>query len=485
MNKIIIVASDTKLIQALRESAPAKGFKIVDVLKDKDALFDDLEKYSKLNDMPDTLFVTDGFDPTSKIPTWQTLIEIKEKYPKLKVAFATGDIDKSDSERMYSLAQLVKAGIYDLIVGSSVEKNEVFDFLKLDHKLEDVSGILVYDKEINNKTFDSNLGINNVVLISSMKPGSGKTFLATNLAVAIAKFGQNKRLENGQLIRPRVAIVDADMLNFSVMTALRLDDKDKNMITALNQIRRYVTSSGKYSIKEEDQKDIVRLVRSCMVGYKGIPNLWCIGAPETDFETLNKISPAHFLFLIECLINAFDIIIIDSNSSFDHQTTAAAFEVASNIYLTLDLDYNNIQNNIRYYKKLQEMGYEQKLHYILNKDLPLDVKVSYLSDISYDLMELNRNGIMIDFRIPQVSAAKIKALDYGAKLLIDDRSPDTKAAREAVLEVANDIWKIDYRSVEEAFAIEEIYEEDIEEVNKKKIFNASKLVSNVKDILNK
>ena len=56
-------------------------------------------------------------------------------------------------------------------------------------------------------------------MISSIKPGCGKSFVSTNVATAIAKFGDKK---DGR--QPRVCILEADLQTLSVGTLLSLED---------------------------------------------------------------------------------------------------------------------------------------------------------------------------------------------------------------------------------------------------------------------
>lgn len=475
MKKIILITNNMNLSDALRSHGPDRGYQVLATLTSKGTLINDIFGMEAAGNMPELAIVTEGFDPSNGTPTWELVLKIKQTFPALRIVYATGPVEASDHSRLRVLARLVRGGVYDILTGSRVDEDTLYAMMDEPRSFEDVAFYLEYERE--GEGFDGSKGYSNVILISSMKPGSGKTFLATNLAVAIAKYGQFKRSTEGQLIKPRVAIVDGDLLNLSVGSMLRVDNYDKNMLTALNQIKKYVSKDGVYSLNDDELTNIKNFVRGCLTRHKEIDNLYCMVAPASDLNVLGDIYPVHFFFLMEQLVRAFDVIIVDSNSAFDHQTTAALFELASEIYLLMDLDYNNLQNNVRYADKLEELHYDHKTHYIINKDLPMDVLASCVTDLSYDLQMIQDQGIVIEHRIPMVNSAKIKALDYNAELLIDDETSKTEAARIAILEVANDIWKIDKHRLEAK-------EDDTEDVKISKASLLDKLSDKIVDVLN-
>lgn len=472
MKKVILVTNNLTMIESFKANGPKHGYQLLSTLNNKSTLFNDIKMLEQANNLPDIMIVTEGFDNRYQTPTWEILIKIKKAIPSLRIVYAVGPVETTDLPKMNILAQLVKADIYDILVGNQIEEETLFSVMDKPFTFEQVCSVLNYE----NKTseFDPSKGYGNVILVSSIKPGSGKTFFATNLAISIAKYGQSKRLADGTLTKPKVAIVDGDLLNLSVGPMLRVDNYDKNMFTALGQIRKFVSDDGVYTATDEELANIKTFVRGCLTRRKDIDNLYCMVASDPNIRSLMDISPAHFFFLMECLIKAFDVIIVDSNSSFDHQTTAALFEMASRIYLLMDMDYNNIQNNLRYTKKLAALGYEQKLHYIINKDLPFEVQEKCFTDLDYDLSILQSEGIVIDHRIPLVDAAKMKSLDYNAQMLVLDDDKSTENARVAIHEIANDIWKIDVSK----------FEDNVSDVKNSRSEMIKKLSNKIKNELN-
>ena len=162
-----------------------------------------------------------------------------------------------------------------------------------------------------------------------------------------------------------------------------------------------------------------------------------------SFDDLASIQPEHFKFLLESVYSAFDVVIVDMNSSLEHRTTHAIFEEAGRVYFLLDPDYNNIKNNIRYQAEVSKLGIEDRIRYILNKDIPEDEMYQYVEDLDYTLSEFENVGLEISHSIPMIDPNVINNRTFHGIPIVLDRSPDTLPASDAILEIANEIWKID------------------------------------------
>lgn len=381
---------------------------------------------------PDILLVTEGFD-CQGTPIADFLIKIKKNNPDLRIIYILSSEFTSGTKKI--LTRMVENEIYDIAIGDEINLQSIEKLIENPKSYGEASKILEMD--------DSEV-YRNIFTISSLKPGTGKTFLATNLAVAIAKYGQKKRLKSGKLDDPRVLLVDGDLLNLGVATMLRTDNYDRNMLTALQRIAKYVPEDCYYSMSDSDIDAIKTYVRACLCMYRGCNNLFIMGANSISLEELSHIAPVHFYFMLQMLVKAFDVIIVDSNSAFDHQTTAVLYELSGTIYLMLDNDYNNIQNNLRYIGKLTELGYDDKIKFIVNKDLSREAEMSCLEDLDYDTYSIG--DLVIDYRIPLIDAGTIKTIDYSENLVIT--SDKAKEAKDMILEIADSIWKIDYSKVD-------------------------------------
>lgn len=444
MNNIVLISNNEAIATMLNERGSNYGYHLIKTICKKRDVVNQFKELMNAAVSIDTVLIIEGLDDDTSMTTWELAIYLKNNYADIKYVYMIGDTDLHDPSNAYALNQLVKNQIYNIYAGGKVDENGLIDILNRNQNKEEVEAELNLNN-LSSDNFNPTVGYNNVVLVSSMKPGSGKTFVATNIALAIARYGQLKRLEDGRMVKPRVAIVDGDLLNLSVGALLRVNNNSSNMATALSSIQQYVRPDGVYGLSDETLDNLTKFIRRCLIPHKQINNLYCMVAPSIDMETLSTLTPSQFFFMMERLLKAFDVIICDSNSSFEHQTTSALFEMCGRALLVCDMDYNNICNNVRYNEKLVDMGYGNKLHYILNKNISYDIAPNCLYDIAYSGDEFSRNGIIVDHKIPLIDANKIKALDYMGKSLVfdDDPSKDISDGRLALLEIANSIWNID------------------------------------------
>lgn len=433
--KLVILTNKPELASFFKSRT---SYDVLGTIGQKDQVEASFRQYDAQGNLPDLVLVTKGFDESAPTKTKDVLIRLKNLYgDRIRVVYIIGTID-TDQRTLSDLKDMVEAGIYDFVTEEKLKGEELIASLQKKHTYEEVSKIFQISP-VENEVYS------NVVVISSLKPGTGKTFLATNLAVAIAKYGQDKRQADGTLRKPRVAIVDGDLLNLGVGTVLRTDNYDRNMHTALKAIAKKVNYDGSYTMDENELAELRKFVRSCLTKHKDIDNLYCMVAPDIPLNEMSAIAPVHFYFMIQMLVSAFDMIIVDSNSSFDHQTTGPLYELAGRIYLLIDNDYNNIQNNLRYFKQIERLGYKNKVHFVVNKDLTNELEQLCLEDLAYSTQTFG--DLLIEHRIPLVPYGAVKGLDYADKALVVESNPATNDARTAILELANDIWKIENSKV--------------------------------------
>ena len=423
---LVLATNNEALVEAFRKYGK---YNIVSVFDQRDKLED---TYDFLDIQPDTMLITEGFD-CQGTSVADMLTGLKKKHPELRIIYILGNEFNNGTKKI--LTKLVENGIYDIAMGDEVSMNSLINLIENPRSYADASKILEDD--------DSEV-YNNVITFSSLKPGTGKTFMATNVAVAIAKYGVKTRMSNGRFRDPRVLLVDGDLSNLGAGNILRTDNCDKNMLTALQRIAKNVGEDCHYSMSETDIESLKTFVRGCLYNYKDCPNLYIMGASSISLNELEKIAPVHFYFMMQMLVKAFDVIIVDSNSAFDHQTTAVLYEISGRIYLLMDNDYNNIQNNLRYIDKLIELGYDDKIVFAVNKDITKEAELSCLQALKYDTSSIG--NLVIDYRIPLIDAGIVKTLDYGEGLVVT--SLKAIEARDRILELADGIWKIDFTRVQ-------------------------------------
>ncbi|MDV3429333.1 MAG: AAA family ATPase [Bacillota bacterium] len=175
-----------------------------------------------------------------------------------------------------------------------------------------------------------------VITMFSTKGGVGKTFLATNLAVALQK-------QSGK----RVVLVDLD-LDFG------------NDALALNIVPKFTISDVVDDIKNIDQD----LIESYLIPHEsGIMILPSNGKPQIS----EFINADHIEIILRTLQKSFDYIIIDMPARF-YEPVNPAFVVADKLFLVTTPEVSTIKNIKTALITLNDLNYpKSKIRIILNR----------------------------------------------------------------------------------------------------------------------
>lgn len=151
-----------------------------------------------------------------------------------------------------------------------------------------------------------------VVAFWSGKPGVGKTFLAVNTALALARAGV------------KVALVDGDILNLSVGVFLNLQDVRKTLERALKVNR--PGDIGDFLLYHPQFPKLAVLTGSDLCRPEG----YC---------TVDKEAVAR---LIQYLKGDFDVVILDTATDVQSVTTYVALQEANKVFLVTNQDYAQV-----------------------------------------------------------------------------------------------------------------------------------------------
>lgn len=223
----------------------------------------------------------------------------------------------------------------------------------------------------------SHLG--NVITLFSTKGGVGKTFIATNLAVALKK-------ESGK----RIVLVDLD-LDFG------------NAALALNIAPKFTISDVVDDINNIDQDLIESYLISHESGIKILPaNL----KPQiTEF-----INAEHIQVILKTLQKSFDYVIIDMPARF-YETVGPAFVIADNLLVVTTPEISTIRNVKSALLTLGDLNYpKSKIKVILNrsdrrslikpKDIEATLNQNIYASINFDykiaLSSLNEGVTVVE-----------------------------------------------------------------------------------------
>ena len=387
----------------------------------------------------DVVMIVEGALSSTGMMTTTLLKDVRGRFPSVRIIYLAGEVDINDVSRINVLGDLVRNGIYDIYHQKKMSIAVLTDLLENPKKLEDVEYLTKYlEEETENRCYK------NVVMVSSIKPGSGKSFLSVNLAAAIAKYGKNTY--DGR--RPKVAIVEGDLQTLSVGTLLHVENPRRNIREALRSISRIIDDEGYILGDDEEIEQVEKEVRSCFVKHDNIDNLFVLAGSQLSLNDLNIINSHHYYFLIQSIVNYFDVIIVDTNSSLEHTTTGPLLELADHCYYLLDLDSNNIRNNMRYWKELQMLGVTDKIYYVLNRDLPVEKQDKYAERLSYSSKDVEDAGFNIIEKIPMFDMSVAYNRNYRGTPIVLDSDPKVKDVRQALLNIANTTWEIDLSRVD-------------------------------------
>lgn len=429
--------------------------KVVGITKSKEDLYVDIETLKPQVVIVSDLLKGDG-QLTGMLPV------LKREFQFTRFIYLAGQLNPRDQERIDDLGKLVLNGIYDVCI-SKVLNLELLDTIIKNPKTEESVSYLAKNILNNSEVIEQfntpisglaqakNIGtgtIDSVFVFTSIKPGTGKSFLSVNTACAIAKYGVKKK--NGE--KPKVALVEADLQTLSIGTILNIkEDKKKNMKTAMEAIS---TVFDKGNLVGDDSSVMLvnKLIEDCMVTYESLDNLHVLAGSTLTPEEIDslKISSEYYIYLLDVLRKNYDIVIIDTNSSMMHITTYPLLQKAEKCFYILNLDINNVRNNLRYLGVLKKLNLTDKINWILNENIENNKK---FRDQGIDEEKLhftaedleNKYGMNLVAKIPAVSKTIFLNRIYdGTPLVLDEDSvTHTLDAKKTLLDLAGIVWQIE------------------------------------------
>lgn len=390
------------------------------------------------------------------------MISLKNKFKYTRFIYLTGEVGAKDIARTDALGTLVLVGIYDIVMSKKINIDLIMDIIENPKSEKEVKylteNILNNKAEIDNSLggmeyvdYDgekSDVGIaNNVFVFTSIKPGTGKTFVSTNVATAIARYGK------GPMGRPRVAIIEADLQTLSVGTVLGIDEKankNKNIRAAI-EIISDCFDRGNLTDDEEKIKRAHKRVRDCFVKYKYLSNLDVLVGSSLTPEDIDRmdIRPEYYSFLIDILKDDYDVIVIDSNSSIFHVTTFPLLHLAKNAFYIINLDFNNVKNNMRYRETIKSLGIADKVRYVLNEDIEntkeFENQGVMLEELYFTSEKMEKDYFKLTAKIPILyKTIFLNRLYEGTPVVLDSNDVDyTNAVKYEILRLASGIYPID------------------------------------------
>lgn len=431
-----------------------KIFNVLETVDNRNNIMNVIEKHPET----DIVLVSDGLTGKGK-PLTQIMIDIHLEFRDVRVVYLTSEVKRSQMKvRMPQLGYLVRTRIYDIVAQTPITMKNIFDALIKPATKENVDWIFKFidaeeetsapqEKveifvENNDDESEAHRGaIKNLHVFSSIKPGTGKSFIAANVATAIAKYG--KVNEKGE--RPRVALIDGDMQTLSIGTLLQVEDSKKNLKTVMDKIHLIQNDEGMEIDNPPLVAEVKSFVRNAFLPYSHIDNLHVLSGSNLDWREVQGFTAYNFTWLLQTIQSDYDVIIMDSSSSLAHVSTAPMMLLAQDLYYILNLDFNNIRNNSRYQQTLIQYGVFDKVKYILNENITKKAAKEYESkeDLLFDSEAVAQNGFNLVGSIPIVEKTTfLNRIFQGVPIALDNQD-HTLEARIELSRVANQIWEID------------------------------------------
>jgi len=226
-----------------------------------------------------------------------------------------------------------------------------------------------------------------VITVASPKGGTGKTVIASNLAMGLASLHPQK-----------VVLVDFDLLFGDVSNALML-------------------------IPEHTLADVARAknldgttLKIYLTPHKG--TLFALCAPETPVDA-EAVSPEQIPSIIELLTSEFEYVVIDTAGGLD-EPTLYALDAATDIVLVTNMDVPSVRGARKFLEIARGLGLmHRRVHVVLNR---ADSRVGIeLEDVSATI------GAQVDVAIPSSRLVPV-ALNSGEPII--ESNPRSSVGRK-------------------------------------------------------
>lgn len=404
---------------------------------------------------PDIIIISDYLTGKENLP--ELLVRLEKEAPGIRIVYITGKVQMNDVPRVMGLGNLVLLGIYPLVVEDKLTPKKIQYVLENPIREEEVAYLLKFHKKAEEKReslFEleeeeelldvEEEGFKNVFNFSSIKPGTGKSFISVNTSLNIAKYGKKK---DGTA--PTVAVIEADLQNLSLGTLFSIEDAKYNLKTAMERIATIVNEDGVLVDDIAKIEEVNKFVLECFRPYYGVSNLRALVGSQITMEEIENIHEYLYLYLVELVASEFDVVIIDTNSSIAHVTTYPLLRMATKTYYILNLDFNNVRNNARYKSTLENLGIMDKVEYILNENyVPEYLKmygVEEPEELDFTEKDIVDHGFKLAGSLPMIpKSVFLNRLFNGTPIVLDETIETySLLPRLEFARLANQIWDID------------------------------------------
>ncbi len=346
-----------------------------------DAGSDLSEIFNALSSMQKSVFIVDISRDTKKYLDF--ISEVSSACPMCKI------IAVSDSPSVELIVKVMRAGAKDFL-SAPVIKTEFFEILNK-----------IYNKLSDGLDNDSK---SRVITVFSNKGGIGKTSIASNLALELAK-----------ITKENVALVDLNFQFGDITTFLDLKP-----------------SFNISYVLENLEKMNPELLLNTLERYKNT-SLYVLADPPV-FKQAENITKSQISKLIQLLKNTFSYIVIDAESGFDGKTVTA-LDNSDLIFLVTIVNLPALRNCQRILDLFEKLGYDfDKTQIIVNRYMEND-------EITVEDVEkvLNKN---VYWKIPNNYFTLMSAINKGVS--VAEINPESNVAvsyKELAMSVSDMVYR--------------------------------------------
>lgn len=454
---VLLATAEPKLNDAISKNASNFGILITGMVENESTFVAAIQEQ-----IPDIILTSKRFE-FNNLSVVDYLIAFKKQYPSIRIIYLAGQLNDFDVIKQRELAKLVQGGIYDIYTEKTISMpliKQMFAFPKKFKDVEHLSEIrgdlpdymqendLEIDvddpnDEIIEYAIDETRVYDNVIVVSSIKPGTGKTFISSNLAMALAKFGTRKPNQE----RPSIAYIEADLQNLSIGTILALKNQKNYLKEVLQGIGSLFDENNRIHVTQRKKKQVDDLILNSFQQYMSVKDLYSLAGSHFIPQEIMAIKDVYYRYLIDVVSNHFDIVIVDTNSSLTNTTSLPLLQLCKYAFFIINLDYNNIKNNGRYQKFLVEMGLHDKIFYILNEDIQEEHRgllgIPTFEELQCDSAMLEKSGLHLLGKIPALPKEIFLNRLYDGRPIVLDNTEFTLKARLEISKIANNIWPLD------------------------------------------
>ena len=239
----------------------------------------------------------------------------------------------------------------------------------------------------------------------SCKGGSGATFIASNIAYALAANHQK-----------RVLLIDLDLQYGDASFYFLNDARFPGSVAELAQ--------------NPHEIDATLLSASCL---KVLPNLHVLSASENPEDAV-QVTPAQIAKLLTAAAAAYDYVLFDMNRTID-QVSLKALDAAETVFVVMQSMVPDLRDARTMLRTFRELGYaDQKLRFVVNR-------AAKKEDAPIKPIE---KGLGFDFHrtIPNDFLNASTAVNQGVSIIsLAPASPVSKALSEIAADIAGGVTR--------------------------------------------